>query len=136
MEYLDEYEDVFGEPWYTNTIEINLYFINNSSESYEIIKTIFHEVRHAYQHESVLKKNNHIVNSKTIQWWAKNLPQGYEGFTGKDESEWYYNVAATAKYLGQPIEWDAKKFAKQEKEYTDYYDQYGTAIIPDYRGSW
>ena len=101
----------------SNSVRINEYILAEDS-SYQLTQTIIHEMRHAYQHHSVTNEKSVLVSSQTIKAWENNFNNYKSPSLGSTFEE----------YLSQPIEWDAKNFAKQ---YTDI-----MGINPEYDGSW
>lgn len=101
----------------SNSVKINEYILAKDS-SYQLTQTIIHEMRHAYQHHSVTNEKSVLVSSQTIKAWENNFNNYKSPSIGSTFEE----------YLSQPVEWDAKNFAKQ---YTDI-----MGINPEYEGSW
>lgn len=101
----------------SNSVKINEYILTKDS-SYQLTQTIIHEMRHAYQHHSVKSDTNVLVSSQTIKAWENNFKNYRSPSHGSTFEE----------YLSQPVEWDAKNFAKQ------FADIMG--INPEYEGSW
>lgn len=101
----------------SNSVGINEYILAKDS-SYQLTQTIIHEMRHAYQHHSVTNEKTVLVSSQTIKAWENNFNNYKSPSLGSTFEE----------YLSQPVEWDAKNFAKQ---YTDI-----MGINPEYEGSW
>ncbi len=101
----------------SNSVKINEYILAKDS-SYQLTQTIIHEMRHAYQRYSVTNEKNVLVSSQTIKAWEDNFNNYKSPSSGSTFEE----------YLSQPVEWDAKNFAKQ---YTDI-----MGINPEYEGSW
>lgn len=99
-----------------NKIHINKDKLNRS-DSYSLMQTLIHEMRHAYQHAAVENPENFNVSSETIEQWKENFKPGV-----------YYRGEDYQRYVSQPIEYDAKSFAKQNT------DLFGTK--PTYSGSW
>lgn len=98
-----------------NTVSINTYVMNGNN-SYKIMKTMIHEMRHAYQHAAVETPGDFKVSSETIEQWRNNFDhyiKGEDDFDG---------------YRAQPIEYDANSFARN----------YGSTngVTPTYGGSW
>ena len=98
-----------------NTISINTYVVDGNN-SYKIMQTMIHEMRHAYQHAAVNNPDRFQVSTETIEQWKNNFDHyinGSDDFAG---------------YQAQPIEYDANSFAKN----------YGSTdgVNPTYRGSW
>lgn len=103
----------------SNRVKINEFILAKDS-SYQLTQTIIHEMRHAYQHHCVKNDKRVLVSSQTIKVWENNLLFG----NYKSPSQ----GSTFEEYLSQPVEWDAKNFAKQ---YTDI-----MGINPEYEGSW
>jgi hypothetical protein len=70
-------------------------------EAKEIIDTIVHEMRHAYQYNAASKPSYYGLSSSTAKSWRYNMGH-YISF--KENPKAYYN---------QPIELDARNFAAQ-----------------------
>lgn len=100
----------------SNSIRINVDRLGEAG-SYALIQTIIHEMRHAYQHQVVEHPENFSVTQETVEQWRNN----FEHY--RSMSEYGYDS-----YVTQPIEYDAKKFAKQYGDVFSY--------KPDYAGSW
>ena len=100
----------------SNTIRINVDRLGEAG-SYELVQTIIHEMRHAYQHAVVEHPENFHVTQETVEQWRNN-------FKYYRSSEKY----GYDSYVTQPVEYDAKNFAKQ---YGDLSQK-----EPDYAGSW
>ena len=101
----------------TNMIYLNTYVIEGAG-SYSIMKTMIHEMRHAYQYAAINHPENYTVSPETIRQWEENFkPENY--IRGEDDFD---------AYQAQPIEYDANSFAKN----------YGSTrgVDPVYRGSW
>lgn len=102
----------------TNAVYINSAYLDGSrADSYQIMKTMIHEMRHCYQHTAVKNPEKFMVSRETLDAWQKNFEPGG-----------YYSGDDYAKYVQQPIEWDAKNFAKQYSDVEGY--------TPEYAGSW
>ena len=112
-----------------NKLAINTAYLANDQYE-EIAKTIVHEVRHAYQHETVRGVNDHVVSKTTKGWWEKRFPKQWKG-----SKKPYYVTGGGEAYLAQSIEWDAKHFATQP-DYIIFEILNGYTITPEYRGSW
>lgn len=83
--------------------------------SYELLNTVVHETRHAYQHAAIDNPNLYVVSNETISQWKNNI----DDYTKPVEG---YNS-----YYEQPIEWDANGFVgKLDKNNHN----------PQYAGSW
>lgn len=99
-------------------VEVNPdYLDGTAADSYMIMRTLVHEMRHAYQHEAVRNPDKFLVSEETRQQWADNF-KDY-----KDAQTYGYDA-----YVTQAIEWDAKNFAKQYADTSGY--------TPVYEGSW
>ena len=104
----------------TNTVTINLDYIdpaNGISDSYMVMRTMIHEMRHAYQYAAVNNPDQFNVSAETRQQWADNF-NDY-----KDADTYGYT-----EYVQQPIEYDAKRFAGQYNDIKGY--------DPTYKGTW
>ena len=99
-----------------NKITLNVDWLNGI-DGYDLVYTIIHEARHAFQQEAVLGLNSHVVCKDTIDAWAKNLPEGKSGA----KPPYYAASASTDVYMTQAIEWDAKCFSKQYEDLIDGY---------------
>ncbi|WP_298069902.1 hypothetical protein [uncultured Mailhella sp.] len=87
------------------------------TDSYQIMQTMIHEMRHAYQYAAVEDPGSYNVSAETIEQWKNNFAPGN-----------YYSGDDYSRYVSQPIEYDAKNFAKQ---YNDL-----ARAKPEYKGSW
>lgn len=67
-------------------------------DSYELLETVSHELRHAYQHEAVDHPSKYMVSKETIEIWKKN----FRNYIGSDQG--------FDKYRAQPVEVDARDF--------------------------
>lgn len=110
----------YNGSWDGKTIRINSLHLNDP-DSYNLMRTVIHESRHAYQTAAVKNPEKFNVSKETIKQWKENNKPGNYKATSKGDP-WPV-------YAAQPIEWDAMNFAGQ-----DYY----TDLIqnPVYRGSW
>lgn len=115
FEYL--FYGLYGSYTGDNKIQIALDKLNGEY-GYDLIKTVIHELRHAYQHAAINNPNLYIVSQETIAAWQENLLPG-NVISGKDD---FYG------YITQPIEWDTHNFAMQTDSLKDK--------IPVYEGSW
>ena len=100
-------------------VSINEKYLSRS-DSYQIMQTMIHEMRHAYQHAAVDDPSSYQVSAETIKAWADNFPAKNYKSTSKGNTY--------EEYVSQPIEWDAKNFAKQYSDITN--------AKPEYVGSW
>jgi hypothetical protein len=98
------------------TVTINSNRLDDDN-SYNLLRTVFHELRHAYQSEAVDQDNGHLVSQKTIE--AFKLP-----YIASDNGVY-------EKYAGQPKEFDSRNFAGQTDTLRNVIPKY----IP-YQGSW
>ena len=87
-------------------------------DGYDLLRTIVHECRHAYQWETIQGKGGHLVSAETVEQWRANYSQS--GYTRAQDN--------FGNYLTQPIEWDAHYFAGQQRMLKGQ-----TAV---YEGSW
>ena len=101
----------------SNSVRINEYILAKDT-SYQLTQTMIHEMRHAYQHHSVRNGRSVLVSSQTIREWENNFNNYKSPSLGSTFEE----------YKSQPVEWDAKNFAKQ---FTDI-----MGVNPEYEGSW
>ena len=77
---------------------------NDTVSTYGFTRTIFHELRHAYQHETMDDPSSHpFVNPETIAAWQGNRGANYI----------QYNRNNPGPYFDQPLEFDARSFAGQ-----------------------
>jgi hypothetical protein len=67
-------------------------------DSYELLETVSHELRHAYQHEAIDHPTDYMVSKETIDIWKKNFKNYIR--SGTDYSG----------YRNQPVEVDARDF--------------------------
>ena len=100
-----------------NEVIINEDYLSRK-DSYQIMQTMIHEMRHAYQHAAINDPDSYQVSPETIAQWKDNF-EHYKSTS---------NGATYPEYVSQPIEWDAKNFAKQYNDLTN--------ANPEYRGSW
>ena len=102
--------------YYDGEIHINANKLEGS-DSYSITQTLIHEMRHAYQHAAVENPENFNVSSETIDQWRENFNNYVDSGTNGERYK---------EYVSQPIEYDAKSFARQSTYPAD----------PSYTGSW
>lgn len=69
-----------------------------SWDSYELLETVSHELRHAYQHEAIDYPTDYMVSQETITRWKKN----FDNYINSDKD---YEG-----YRRQPVEVDARDF--------------------------
>jgi len=120
-----------GQP--SNVMTLNEDLLSDAASSYELLRTVIHEVRHAFQQEAVLGLNNHVVCKNTINAWARNLPSNAKGYISGSPG-YFDNTPPNRnieKYVTQAIEWDAKCFSKQyfDLKYIDDYIWWATGQI-------
>ena len=70
----------------------------SSWDSYDLLETVAHELRHAYQHEAVEHPTRFMVSTETLDTWSYNFDHYINGDTDFDA------------YRAQPIEVDARDF--------------------------
>lgn len=96
----------------------------SKSDSYSLVNTAIHETRHAYQYQVINHPERFQVSKETIKQWKENWDHYRSpGETAPDGHTYTYD-----EYYVQPIEWDAKNFARQTGDLHKY--------TPEYRGSW
>ncbi|MDR0500581.1 MAG: hypothetical protein LBG97_04975 [Coriobacteriales bacterium] len=111
----------------TNQISVNRIAINNRGDSYYIHRFMVHEVRHAYQYETINNPASHLVSEETCYQWSQNYQsENYrDGVQSEEEAaqgiEDNYEI-----YVSQPLEYDARAFARREQ----------VKMPPVYQGSW
>lgn len=101
----------------TNMISINEWVLenggkNNIQDSYNLMYTIAHEMRHAYQHAACSNPEQFVVTEETIQSWQESIDnyRSQRGFMQEGmNAEEAYNA-----YRNQTIERDARWFAGQD----------------------
>ena len=115
--------DSGGYTDFNTTLYINADDLNNP-DSYTLLKTVVHELRHAYQYEAINGIGNHVVSQATINAWKDSIPPHY-----LQKGDIVNGVVVThAMYASQAIEWDAFNFANQIDSLH--------GANPSYRGSW
>lgn len=106
----------YSHPASTITINEN-YLETTDLNSYMLMRTLIHEMRHAYQHAAIENPEDFLVSEETRKQWEYNF-EHYKS-SGKDGYE---------AYVSQAIEYDAKSFAGQSGDLNGY--------TPEYAGSW
>ena len=101
----------------SNCVRINEYLLEKDT-SYQLTQTMIHEMRQAFQHHAVSNPRSVIISNQTIKTWEDNFADYKSPNRGHSFEE----------YLSQPVEWDAKNFAKQHADIM--------GINPEYGGSW
>lgn len=94
----------------------------------QVLKTVIHELRHAYQNAVIDNPNLYVVSEETRMVWYENTR--IEGNYIRLDSE----TATTEewnRYYAQPVEWDARNFAMQYEEIKDI-----DRDLITYEGSW
>lgn len=88
-----------------NRIYINEYVINTypPEDSYYLLTTILHELRHVYQNQAMKKPTDFQVDQETLDQWEENVRNYRESQT-----------EGFREYQKQPVEADARVFAGQE----------------------
>ncbi|MBR3524722.1 MAG: hypothetical protein IKO11_02650 [Lachnospiraceae bacterium] len=76
-------------------------------DSYDLLATVSHELRHAYQHEAVDHPTRFMVSQDTIDAWADNFKPGHYIDPDVDYDG----------YLDQPVERDARDFEISRDSY-------------------
>jgi len=116
--YLEKEDDTYNMGSYSsssNTVKINEWVLENGGkdgvkDSYYLMTTIVHEMRHAYQHAACDNPDQFVVTEETIQKWQESFDnyKSKSGFMkeGMDEK------AAYKAYRDQIVESDARNFAK------------------------
>lgn len=87
----------------------------------QILKTVIHELRHAYQGAAIDNPNLYVVSQETRNAWKENLSLG--NYISYEEDK--------AAYRAQPVEWDAQNFAMQKGQI----DEIDRDLVT-YEGSW
>ncbi len=92
----------------THTVRLNERALSDSVgnwDSYDLLETVSHELRHAYQHEAVDHPTDYMVTAETIATW-------------KDNFDHYIRpeVDRTG-YRNQPVEVDARDFQVNRDNY-------------------
>ncbi|MDD3253302.1 MAG: hypothetical protein PHV18_12170 [Lachnospiraceae bacterium] len=107
----DGYYTMGGYSRRTKKITLNRWVLENIDNSYSLMKTISHELRHAYQNAAVENPDQFVVSDERLKTWEDNInnykqQSGFmkEGMNDKD---------AYKAYRSQTIEKDARNFAKQ-----------------------
>lgn len=67
-------------------------------DSYLLIQTVSHELRHAYQHEAIDHPTDYMVSKETIEEWKNN----FDNYINSDTD--------FEGYRKQPVEADARDF--------------------------
>lgn len=104
-----------------SSIVINLNNVDPSKDdtgSHDtVMRTIIHEMRHAYQWAAINNPDQFNVSTETRRQWAYNYNHYVDG-----------NKYGYKAYVEQPIEYDAKRFAGEFEDIKGY--------TPTYKGTW
>ena len=84
----------------SGTICINADLLNDVSNYKNIIDTLAHEMRHAYQYAVISNPENYQVDEETVEEWREN----FNDYKTTDDDGYQA-------YRNQPIEKDAREFA-------------------------
>lgn len=107
--------------FYSNSnkaITINTSYIEKKPEdSYMIMRTMIHEMRHAYQYAAIENPMDFVVTQATLDAWQHS----FDTYKNSDD-------AGYDNYVSQSVEYDAKSFADQNNDIK--------GIDPDYGGTW
>lgn len=97
------------------SVYINGYIIDNYSadRSYELMTTIVHELRHAYQHAAVDNPSDFQVSQETIDRWSDSF-DNYRGTERIMREDGVSQDEAYQRYRNQAVERDARSFAGQD----------------------
>ena len=76
------------------------YFIKDERR-FDLLSTLFHEGRHAYQFDEIAEKRKHCILSRRY-WWKRNM-QGYINIAESGDKISFYSM--------QPVERDAEEYA-------------------------
>ena len=91
----------YNHGFFSHTVTLNeraLSDSNGSWDSYDLLETVSHELRHAYQHEAVDHPTEYMVSKETIDSWSDNFDH-------------YINADVDyGGYRAQPVEVDARDF--------------------------
>lgn len=95
--------------FYSNSskaITINTSYIDPSqSNSYMIMRTMIHEMRHAYQYAAIENPMDFVVTQATLDAWQHS----FDTYKNSDD-------AGYDNYVSQSVEYDAKSFADQSND--------------------
>ena len=90
-------------------------------DDYRLFRTLIHEVRHAYQHETISDPLRHMVSDETREHWERNMRNYIRGGNA---------------YFVQPVEWDAFNFSRTLPSSVRVVVSVRLSPQPKYRGSW
>lgn len=96
-------------------VQINEYIIMNydADRSYELLTTVVHELRHAYQHQAIKHPTSYQVSQETIDRWSDSF-DNYEDTDGFMKKKGVSRDEAYQMYRDQAVEVDARAFAGQD----------------------
>ena len=97
----------------------------------EGLRDLFNSEKYKNYLTTMSKFHNYSFNNTLLiamQRPDASLVAGYGAWQKNFEPGGYYSGDDYAKYVQQPIEWDAKNFAKQYSDVEGY--------TPEYAGSW
>lgn len=81
-------------------IYINQDVLTDTDYRIDAVDTVLHEMRHKFQKEAIIFPQYYDVSEQTVEMWRKN-------FEHYIDSKWNFEA-----YLNQPVEKDAREFAK------------------------
>ncbi len=84
--------------------------IGNTIDSYDLMTTIVHELRHKYQRDACANPDQFVVTEETIQSWQENI-DNYKSQSDFMEEDGMEKREAFEAYRDQTIEKDARRFA-------------------------
>lgn len=113
----DGYYNLGGYSPDTDRISINTWVLQNSGQngvvdSFYLMKTIVHELRHKYQHDACANPDQFVVTEETIQSWQESIDNYKSRIEFETENGMEPEEAFDA-YQNQTIEIDARWFAGQ-----------------------
>ncbi len=99
----------------SNRVSINMWIVENRSpeRSYQLMTTIVHELRHAYQYAAVEDPTKFQVSQETIDSWKDSF-NNYKSTDGFMRKEGMSADEAYQAYRNQAVERDARSFAGQD----------------------
>ena len=86
-------------------LNINEYIINEKNFQ-EVMTTVVHEMRHAYQHEVIRYPEHYEITEKKAQEWKAN----FDNYVSPDKDY--------SRYRRQSVEKDARDFSENKVDYT------------------
>lgn len=100
----------------TNRININAWVLEHGDgkgiDTYGLLRTLAHEMRHYYQNEAVRHPDQYVVTEETIRAWQESI----DNYKSQSQfmAEGMTEAAAYQAYRDQEIERDARHFAGQD----------------------